>query len=122
MELLFAAICIVESGGDPSAYNKAEDSAGIVQIRPIMIEDVNRICKLKGDKRRFTLGDRWNTEKSRQMFTIYLDHYCKGMSLIDKARAWNGGPRGHKKDSTLRYAAKVQKELNKLRQAKAVAQ
>lgn len=114
MELLFAAICIVESGGDPSAYNKAEDSAGIVQIRPIMIEDVNRILKLRNDKRRFTLGDRWNVAKSQQMFDIYMSHYCKGMSLIDKARCWNGGPKGHKKDSTLRYAAKVQKVMKQI--------
>ena len=114
MELLFAAICIVESGGDPSAHHKGEDAVGIVQIRPIMIEDVNRILKLRNDKRRFTLGDRWNVAKSRQMFDIYMSHYCFGYSLMDKARCWNGGPKGHKKDATLRYAAKVQKAMRQI--------
>ena len=118
MEILFAAICLVESSGDPSAYNKAEDAAGIVQIRPIMVEDVNRILKARGDKRRFTLGDRWNVAKSRQMFDVYMDHYCKGLSFIDKARCWNGGPTGHKKDSTLRYAAKVQAAMKTIQAEK----
>ncbi|OQZ07207.1 MAG: hypothetical protein B6D36_01105 [Planctomycetes bacterium UTPLA1] len=114
MSVLFAAICLVESGGDASAYHKAEDAVGIVQIRPIMVEDVNRILKLRGDKRRFTLGDRWNVAKSKQMFYIYTGQYCKGMTLIDAARCWNGGPKGHKKDATLRYAAKVQAALRQI--------
>ena len=40
---LIKAIMAVESSGNPNAYNEAEQSAGILQIRPIMVEDVNRI-------------------------------------------------------------------------------
>jgi hypothetical protein len=41
----------------------------------------------------------------------YLNHYGKGLSLEAKARIHNGGPQGHKKESTKAYLRKVRKEM-----------
>jgi hypothetical protein len=40
---LIAAIIQVESGGDTLAYNSKEDAVGCLQIRPIMVREVNRL-------------------------------------------------------------------------------
>jgi hypothetical protein len=107
--LLFVAIASVESNLDPTAWNEKENAAGIVQIRPIMVEDVNRICKLRGLEERYTLLDRWSTSKSYAMMGIYLTHYSVGMDLdvAGKARLWNGGPTGYLKPSTVEYGKRV---------------
>lgn len=104
---LFDAIAHVESGNDPNAYNEAERAAGLYQLRPIYVADVNRIV---GEKR-FTLDDRWNQAKSEAMMLIYWRHYCPGASWEVMARIHNGGPKGHKKPQTKQYWRKVQKHL-----------
>lgn len=104
---LLNAIAIVESNNDPLAVGDGGTAIGILQISPIMIDDCNRILGYP----EFSLSDRWNMERSRQMANIYFDHYCKDMSLIDKARCWNGGPDGWKQDCTLAYADKIERLL-----------
>lgn len=113
--LLLAAIIAVESGGNCNAYNKNENAAGCMQIRPIFVKDINRIL----GKERFTLADRYDKRKSKQMAMIFWSHYCvqkrlgREPTLEDLARCFNGGPDGHKKESTKAYWQKVKKELEK---------
>ena len=54
----------VESNGNDEAYNESEDAVGCLQIRPIMVREVNRILKMKGEEYRFKMKDRWDREKS----------------------------------------------------------
>ena len=113
MELLILAIILIESGGDPKAYNQREQAAGLMQIRPIYVQDVNRIL----GEDRYTLDDRWCREKSIEMFVIYTRHYYNhywrqiesmGMGEDEaKARIHNGGPRGWQKKATDEYWQKV---------------
>lgn len=77
------------------------DAWGILQIHPIMVEDINRITGKDGPK--FTSDDRYNPEKSRQMFRIYAQHYSAGADEQTIARRWNGGPRGDRRKATLKY-------------------
>ena len=39
------------------------------------------------------------------IFRAYMDRYGQGKTDRQKARIWNGGPKGHLKDATLNYAA-----------------
>ena len=103
---LIAAIIQVESGGDTLAYNLAEDAVGCLQIRPIMVREINRLL----GKDSFTLYDRWSKAKSIQMFNILRSH-LKGASDEEIARTWNGGYNGHKKQSTIKYWKKVRKQI-----------
>ena len=110
---LWEAVCRVESNGNPLAVGDGGRAAGIAQIWAITVKDVNRFAGTQ-----FTLNDRFNAEKSRQMFRLYTEHYGKGKSDEVKAKIWNGGPNamkatGQKKINLDRYYAKIQKHLKK---------
>ena len=105
------AIIQVESRGNPNAYAKGEDAAGILQIRKCMVDDVNRILKRRGASLRYTYNDRWDEDKSKEMFDIFCTYY--GLKTAEEmARCWNGGPRGIDNPSTLSYWDKVLTEIN----------
>ncbi len=103
---LLAAVIHVESRGDVNAHNVAENAVGVLQIRPIMVKEVNRI--LRFDK--YTLQDRWDKQKSIEMFNV-IRHNTPNPTNEKIARNWNGGPNGYRKQSTLKYWQKVQKQL-----------
>ena len=110
---LIDALMWVESRCDTSAYCKREDAVGVLQIRPIMLREVNRILDLKGSSTIYTLEDRWNRDKSIQMFNVIANYYHETSSYEKIARCWNGGPKGLQKKQTQKYWRKVQKRLKK---------
>jgi hypothetical protein len=97
----------VESTGNPNAYNRKEDAVGILQIRPIMVREINRQLGMAGMEKRFTLSDRWSDSTSRNMWWTYVNLVHKDHSPERIARCWNGGGNGHKKQSTQIYWNKV---------------
>jgi hypothetical protein len=103
---LIKAVIHVESRGDSMAYNSKEDAVGVLQIRPIMVREVNRL--LGFDK--YTLKDRWSVGKSKEMFNIVRQN-TKDATDEKVARRWNGGGNGHKKKSTLGYWDRVKEQL-----------
>lgn len=112
---LIQAMAFVESGGDPEIMGDLDlgaPSVGLLQIRPIMVREVNRILKNKGLDQRFKKHDRKSADKSIEMFNIWADAYHIESSYEKMARNWNGGPRGYKKPSTIHYWAKVSKYAN----------
>ena len=104
---LFTAVCAVESGGNPRAFNAGTNAAGVVQIRPCLVKDCNRIV----GRHRWSLGDRYDRDRSRELFVTYLKYYGRmykqetGREATAEtyARMWNGGPSGWRKASTLEY-------------------
>lgn len=110
---LIDALIWVESRGKEDAYCKREDAVGVLQIRPIMVKEVNRILRLQGSSDIYTLEDRWNREKSIQMFTVVANYHHETSSYEKIARCWNGGPKGLQKKQTQKYWRKVQKRLYK---------
>lgn len=126
VEKAMAACISVESGGDAKAQGDYEDkknklrpkAIGILQIHKEMVDDVNRINGLRGDKARYTYDDRWDVAKSKQMFRTYQSWYAKyypiaaGKEIEVMARRWNGGPRGElKREKTSEYWRKVKAAL-----------
>ncbi len=118
-DVLYSSIVWVESKGNANAKSR-DGSVGIIQIKPVMVKEVNRICKIKGIDKKFTLADRKDPSKSSEMFWIYQEFYNPGInrdSLSKKdmeimARKWNGGPEGHRKKATNKYWRKVSKRVN----------
>ena len=110
---LLNAIIHVESGGDPTKHAKSEDAVGCLQIRKIMIRDVNRILRKQKNKKRYRYKDRWDCEKSKEIFDIVVEYYLPGACDEDIARLWNGGPTGPVKKDTKRYWKKVLRKLKK---------
>ena len=112
-DTLWSAICQVESSGNPSAYNRTEQAVGISQIRPIVVDDLNRIF----GEDTWTLEDRWCPEKSREIFFQYTGYWIRRFAIADsrenRSRIWNGGPRGYQRSSTVPYWDRVRKQIEK---------
>ena len=111
-EELIEAMAFVESGGNPATIgdiNLGTPSVGLLQIRPIMVREVNRILRKQGLDKRFKNSD---SNKSIHMFMIWKDYHHKNDSDETIARNWNGGPKGYKKDRTVKYWNKIEKQLN----------
>ena len=58
----------VESRGDSMAYNARENAAGVLQIRPIFLSELNRQLKLNGKDYQYTLRDRFSEKKSEKIW------------------------------------------------------
>ena len=106
------AIAKVESKGNPKAHNPIGDCAGILQITPGLVKQCNTWLKVKKSKKRYTLRDRYNVSKSKEMFEMY-QHYLNPSNDVEKAiRIWNGGP-GYSVSKTNGYLKKVMKYYKK---------
>ena len=103
---LIDAIIYVESRGNTKAYNISEDAVGCLQIRPIMLKEVNRLLGYN----KYKLSDRWSKDKSIEMFNVIKEHTTNPTDE-KLARNWNGGWNGYKKKSTLKYWYKVKQQL-----------
>ena len=111
---LINALIMVESNGNDSAVGDThlgEPSIGVLQIRPIMVREVNRILKLKGTDYRYKLKDRWDREKSIEMFLIWKEFHHSDSDYEEIARSWNGGTKGPKNPRTYNYWKKVENQL-----------
>lgn len=107
---LIDAIIYVESRGDTLAHNISENAVGCLQIRPIMVREVNRLLAKNDILKVYTLEDRWNKAKSIQMFNVIKDNTINPTNE-KLARNWNGGWNGYKKQSTIKYWNKVKQHL-----------
>lgn len=113
---LIEALIKVESRGNDSAIGDrhlvGNEAVGALQIRPIMVREVNRILKIQKSDIRFKLKDRFDRQKTIEMFMVWKNYHHPDGDFEKIARNWNGGPKGYKKSRTERYWAKVQQELD----------
>lgn len=113
---LLTALIFVESRGNDSAIGDrhlvGNEAVGALQIRPIMVREVNRILKIQGKTERFDLKDRFDRNESIRMFMVWKNYHHKNSEPEKIARNWNGGPKGYKISRTEKYWLKVQKQLN----------
>ena len=104
------AIIEVESEGNAKAVDKSGKSCGILQITPVLVKECNRILKLRKSTRRYTMSDRFNAGKSKEMFLLYQSFYNPHNSVEQAIRSWNGGMR-YTKRGTQRYFEKVMSKM-----------
>lgn len=97
------ALIWVESKGDSKAVGKLDD-IGVLQIRPIIVEDCNRIL----EKEIFKLEDRLDSLKSVEMFNIIQDHYNPQHDYHWALKLWNSG-------APLSYHRKVMDKFNEIK-------
>jgi hypothetical protein len=109
---LLDAIADCETGHLPewerdSAIGDGGLAVGRYQIQPIALRCVNRFMR----GRAFTLADRTDPAKSRDLCALYLTHWLARVPAERRtpeaaARIWNGGPDGWRKAATDGYAAR----------------
>lgn len=112
-----SAVIYIESRGDSLAYNTKEKAVGVLQIRPIMLREVNRVLRKNKVPGKYVLQDRYNREKSIEMFDIMAEQVNQdGLSQMQffeiVSRRWNGGRRGDKKKATIKYWERIKNQLN----------
>ena len=79
----------VESGGNPNAVSG--NSCGAMQITPICVAQCNIILKARKSKKRYSLKDRFNIAKSKEMFLLLQSYYNLENNIEKAIRSWNGG-------------------------------
>ena len=90
-ERVMNAIIAVESKGNPKAHNPKGDCAGILQITPILVKECNNLLKEKKSTKRYTLGDRYNAKKSKEMFIFLQEHFNPELNVEKAIKQWNCG-------------------------------
>ena len=102
------AIIQVESGGNPQA--RSGICCGPMQISPVLVAECNNILRRKNTKKRFKLSDRFNLQKSKEMFVLFQSVYNPYNNVEKAIRMWNGGLR-YSVRATQRYYEKVMRLL-----------
>lgn len=105
---LITAIATVESQLNEKAVSK--DCVGYLQIRPIVVEECNNILKQQNSKKRYTLNDRKNKQKSIEMFYMIQEKFNPSNNIEKALWVWNAGPYSKKRPSE--YIKKVMKAYN----------
>ena len=106
------AIIQVESKGNPKAHNPIGDCAGLLQIRKCLVNECNSILKRQGSSKRYTYADRYNGEKSKEMFVLLQNHFNKEHNIEKAIVCWNAGFYGGWRGKARGYLNKVMKYYN----------
>jgi soluble lytic murein transglycosylase-like protein len=110
--LLLSALIQIESNGNDLARGR-HGELGALQIRPIMVRDVNRLMGTHYAHQQVT-----NRTISIFIAESYFAHYGKHLSDESLARLWQGGPKALRRSSTRAYGKRVMRELERQRTVK----
>ena len=113
--LLLSALIQIESHGNDLARGK-HGELGALQIKPIMVRDVNRIMGTSYAHAQVT-----NRATSIFIANAYLSHYGKHLSDESLARLWQGGPNALRKNSSRAYGRRVMRKLSSLETQQTIA-
>lgn len=81
------AIAMVESECQPNKVSRNGLYVGYLQISEILVRECNRIVGYK----KYTYADRYDKQKSMDMFIDYQEHYNPDGNMERAIRLWNSG-------------------------------
>lgn len=81
------AIAMVESEGNPKRVSRNGLYVGYLQISEILVLECNRIAGYK----KYTYADRYDKQKSINMFIDYQEFHNKTGNMEKAIRLWNSG-------------------------------
>lgn len=102
-EVLMTSVITIESGGYAYAYNPIEEARGILQIRPVRMDDYNRRTG-----KNYTYQDAYNPNISKEIWMYYASRF-RHTEIDSICRDWNGWGR-----QSLEYVKKVKMQLQKI--------
>jgi len=105
--LLLSALIQIESNGNDHAKGR-HGELGALQIKPILVRDVNRIMGTHYAHTQVT-----NRTISLFIANAYLSHYGRNLSDESLARIWQGGPKAISRSSSRAYGRRVMRELER---------
>ena len=106
--LLLSALIQVESAGNDLARGK-HGELGALQIKPIMVRDVNRLMGTHYAHAQVT-----NRATATFIANAYLSHYGRNLSDESLARLWQGGPKALNRSSSRAYGKRAMRKLSSL--------
>ena len=111
---LINAIVQVESKGNPKAHNPNGDCAGILQITKITVRECNNILGAAKSSIKYTYEDRYDAEKSKEMFILLQEHFNKEHNIEKAIKCWNCGFYNKNwRKCSIEYYKRVLKHYNK---------
>jgi soluble lytic murein transglycosylase-like protein len=113
--LLLSALIQIESAGNDLARGK-HGELGALQIKPILVRDVNRIMGTHYVHAQVT-----NRATATFIANAYLSHYGKHLSDESLARIWQGGPKALRRSSSRAYGRRVMRKLSSLEKQQTIA-
>lgn len=104
------AIARVESEGNPKAVSKCGRYVGYLQISKVLVRECNRIVGTQ----EFTNDDRYDKQKSIDMFITYMERFNPEGNIEKAIRLWNSGDRNcmNHKASTDGYYRRVMNKFS----------
>jgi hypothetical protein len=113
--LLLSALIQIESHGNDHAKGR-HGELGALQIKPILVRDVNRIMGTHYAHAQVT-----NRAVALFIANAYLSHYGKHLSDESLARIWQGGPKAIKRSLSRAYGRRVMRKLSSLETSQTTA-
>jgi hypothetical protein len=113
--LLLSALIQIESHGNDLARGR-HGELGALQIKPILVRDVNRIMGTSYAHAQVT-----NRTVATFIANAYLAHYGRNLSDESLARIWQGGPRAIHRSSSRAYGRRVMRKLSSLETSQTTA-
>jgi hypothetical protein len=106
INLLLAAMAIVESGNNARAVGDNGKAIGVYQIHYAYWQDSNVPGRYE---------DCYKPDYARRVVLAYWKRYCPGAledeDLQTLSRVHNGGPKGYKNKNTVKYWNKIKQHL-----------
>ena len=87
---LLRAVACYESRFDTLAVNRVSKARGLIQITPIMIREVNKICNILKIPNHYTWKDAFNPFKSIEIWYIVQNHKNPAYDLEKACIIWFG--------------------------------
>ena len=109
---LVLALIAVESSGDDNARGDNNLAYGALQLDSAYVADAAEYAN-----KDWKHEDAFDRKTAIDIFLAYMSRYAtekrlgRPVTIEDIARIHNGGPNGYKKDATLKYWKKVEREL-----------
>jgi hypothetical protein len=98
---LLNTVIQVESGGNPLQINYSEMAVGLLQIREIMLKEVNRLVGYE----KYTVKDCLDSLKSIEIYWIVQNYHNPANEIFKGCQVWNGISKKNK------YYKKIQAQL-----------
>lgn len=109
---LTLAVADYESDFIPNIVNPISGARGLMQILPVMVNEVNRICRLKGIPERYTWNDAFDPVKSVKMWYIVQDFWNPEYDIDQACMIWFGrGVQKHDGHTWREYSVEVRKRM-----------
>ena len=99
----------LESGFSADVIHPVTGASGILQIMPVMIDEVNRICQLKGLNKRYRIIDSLDPYKSLEIFRIVQNYHNPHQDIDLACQIWFGRGKDYKGENWEDYKNRLLK-------------